>query len=160
MPTDINSTKGSALSNSYLSLDDAEIAFDNMYGAEDWMTLSEDDQIRLLLTATEQIDYITKSNLKAQTLQALNFPMIINNEEVGYNEARRCCAIQALYIYENNDSIKSAVEESIQNIKTQNFGKVQTTKSSSGVNFFKRYDPKVIKLLAPYLDGDAEIFMG
>ena len=160
MPTDINSTKGSALSNSYLSLDDAEVIFDNIYGAEDWMTLSEDDRIKLLLTATEQIDYITKSNLKAQTLQALNFPMIINNEEVGYNEARRCCAIQALYIYENNDSIKSAVEESIQNIKTQNFGKVQTTKSSSGVNFFKRYDPKVIKLLALYLDGDAEIFRG
>ena len=160
MPTAINSTKSDASANSYLSVAEATTILDDIYGAEDWVTLSTEDKTRLLLTATEQIDYITKSTLKAETLQALNFPMIINNEEVGYNEARRCCAIQALYIYENNDSIKSAVEESIQNIKTQNFGKVQTTKSSSGVNFFKRYDPKVIKLLAPYLDGDAEIFRG
>ena len=156
----IDSTKYGTNANSYLETYEADDVFDAMYGSEDWLTLSDDDKARLLITATEQIDYITKSTLKAQTLQALNFPMIINNEEVGYNEARRCCAIQALYIYENNDSIKSAVEESIQNIKTQNFGKVQTTKSSSGVNFFKRYDPKVIKLLAPYLDGDAEIFRG
>lgn len=156
----LEAEKSGTESNSYLETFEADEIFDNIYGADDWEPLSDDDKERLLITATEQIDYITKSTLKAQTLQALNFPMTINNEEVGYNEARRCCAIQALYIYENNDSIKSAVEESIQNIKTQNFGKVQTTKSSSGVNFFKRYDPKVIKLLAPYLDGDAEIFRG
>lgn len=159
MPT-IDDTKYGASANSYLDVADATTIFDAMYGSEDWLTLSDDDKARLLITATEQIDYITSSSAKAQSTQALNFPMLIENEEVGYNEARRCCAIQALYIYAFNDTINSAVEESIQNVKTQNFGKVQTTKSSSGVNFFKRYDPKVLKLLAPYLDGDSEVHRG
>lgn len=156
----LDSTKYGVNATSYLTLDEAELFFDNMYGAEDWETLSDEDKERLLITATDQIDYITRTDLKSQSGQALNFPMTINDEEVGYNEARRCCAFQALYIYENNDSIKSTVEESIQNVKTQNFGKIQTTKSSSGINFFKRYDPKVLKILSLYLDGNSEIFRG
>lgn len=159
MPT-IDATKYGNEANSYLEVDEADEMIDLIYGSEDWSTLSEDDKIRLLVTATDQIDSIVKSNYKVMLTQALNFPMLIENEEVGYNEARRCCAIQALYIYAFNDTINSAVEESIQNVKTQNFGKVQTTKSSSGVNFFKKYDPKVLKLLAPYLDGDSEVHRG
>lgn len=159
MPT-LDATKSGASANSYITVAEATTMFDEMYGAEDWATLGDDDKMRLLITASFQIDSITQSDKKAQSTQALNFPMIINNEEVGYNEARRCCAIQALYIYAFNDTINSAVEESIQNVKTQNFGKVQTTKSSSGINFFKKYDPKVLKLLAPYLDGDSEVYRG
>jgi len=159
MPT-VNADKYDALANSYLTIAEAGEILDGIYGSEDWFTINVDDQARLLITATEQIDYLTRSDLKAQPTQALNFPLIIENEEVGYNEARRCCALQALYIYAFNDSINSATEESIQNIKTQNFGKVQTTKSVSGTNFFKRYDPKVLKLLAPYMSGDSEVHRG
>jgi hypothetical protein len=156
----LDATKYGVESNSYLEVYEADEIMDNLYGAEDWVTLSEDDKMRLLISATEAIDHITISETKAVSDQALNFPLIEDNVEVGYNEAKRCCALQAFYLYENNDSIKSAVEESIQNIKTQNFGKVQTTKSSSGLNFFKRYDPKVIKILAPFLSGDSTIHRG
>ena len=160
MAITIDATKSGSSANSYITVAEADLIFNSMYGAEDWVTLSADDKARLLLSSTEAIDHITISETKAVSDQALNFPLIEDNVEVGYNEAKRCCALQAFYIYENNDSIKSAVEESIQNIKTQNFGKVQTTKSNSGLNFFKRYDQKVIKILAPFLSGDSTIHRG
>lgn len=156
----IDTTKYGPTANAYLDIEDADELFDSVYGAEDWPTISDDDKVRLLITATEDIDSLVYSDKKAQSTQALNFPMIVDNTEVGFDEARRCCAIQAMYIYSYNDSIKSAIEESIQNVKTQNFGKVQTTKSHSGLNYFKQYDAKVLRLLAPYLVGETSVYRG
>lgn len=152
----LDATQAGPSANAYVTVPEADSYFDSIYGADDWMTLSEDDKARLLISATEDIDYITRNDLKSTEEQALNFPAV-GDKGPDFNTVKRCCMIQALYIYENNDSIKSSVEEAIQNIKTQNYGKIQTTKSSSSINFYLRYSGKVLKLLAPYLDVSTRI---
>ncbi len=115
-------TKGAANANSYATVEAADAYFDATFGADEWAQIPEDDKARLLLTATRMIDQwsLDSSVIKMDDSQALNFPVAVKDHPEhgdGFNEAAQACTIQAFHIYQNNDTIREAINAKIQGVK-------------------------------------------
>lgn len=151
MPT-LDATPKGESANSYATVAEADAFIDNLYLAEDWNMLSDDDKMRLLIAATTLIDDLPTLYDSYTGTQALNYPVSVKGVESGTTEVVKATIIQAWYMYNNIETYNDAVNESISNIKTQNLGSVQMTKWISGVNPMKQYDGRVFKILSPYLD--------
>ena len=66
---------GSALSNTYIDLPDAELYFESRINSEVWDNITDDEQKKkALVSAARQIDYETFEGQRTNTTQALKFP--------------------------------------------------------------------------------------
>jgi hypothetical protein len=153
---DIIATKGGATSNCYASLDEAETYFDEMYGGDEWLGLSEDDQARLLLSATKQIDRFTMQYEKASATQALKFP--VSHTTDGFAAAKEACILQAFFLLKNNDAIQEGLNVVIQGVKSESLSSV--SRAVTGYNPFRRLHPEALRLLGEYLDMEFKIYRG
>jgi len=146
--------KGGTDSNSYATTIEADDFFDTQYGSEEWATLDDDTKARLLITATGMIDEIPLRYGKLDSGQALNFP-VANTSSVsddGFNEAKKACLAQAMYLFENQDAIKEAMQGSIQGIRSEMLSR--TKKVVAGFNPLKKWSPNTLKLLSRYSQFD------
>lgn len=159
MPT-MNTEKGDPLANSYVTLLEADQYFDNYINTDDWMSLTNDDKMRYLITGSRRIDELPVQYSKKSTTQGLKFP--INNtsdpNDDGYDNAKRATLVQALYLVKFNDDIEESISDNIQGIKTSNLGKIQKTRYKAASNAFYSYDPKVFQILAPYIKFDTSLY--
>lgn len=161
MPT-LVATKGASNANSYATVAEADTYLDNIYGADEWATLEDDDKARLLITATKMIDRLsinTTNYGSCSSAQALNFPLVdAGGNEVGFAKAAEAAIIQAFYLYLNQDTISEGKTMAVQGIKSETIG--PTNKTITGFNPFRKFDSQVFVLLKDYLDLDFVIPRG
>ena len=151
--------KSGTSANSYIGTVDADDYFDDLYGAEEWTPLVEDDKERLLITATKMIDRLSVGYDKAVDAQKLKFPVTIPSDtDDGWDAVQEACCLQALYLLNNNDAIQEALNITIQGVKSESLSSV--SKSTTGYNSFRRFHPDVLKLLAKYIDLDFKTYRG
>lgn len=74
---------GGTVSNSYITLSDANDYFDSRYGNDLW-SLSDADAQRLLVSATRRIDIERYSGIKANESQSLQMPRNVISNRDGY----------------------------------------------------------------------------
>lgn len=158
MPNDIIATKGDAAANSYATTDEAEAYFDDLYGADEWSSLDEDSQMRLLLTATKQIDRLKMIFDKATATQALKFPAGNSGTDDGFDRAKEACILQAYFLLKNNDAIQEGYNLAIQGLKSEGLSSV--SRSITGFNTLRRFHPDVLKLLAGFIDLEFKTYRG
>lgn len=154
MPT-LVATKGASNANSYATVEEADTYLDNIYGADEWATLEDDDKARLLITATKMIDRLSIDTTYGphSSTQALNFPLAdADGAEAGFDNATEAAIIQAFYIYLNYDTISEGTTMAVQGIRSETIG--PTNKAITGFNPFRKFDSQVFVLLKDYLDLD------
>lgn len=139
--------------NAYVSVEDADAYFDEMYMTTDWFQLEEVDKIRLLITASKSIDTLPCKYKKASDEQKLNYPVSVPVEKImGLEEARKATIAQAWYLFRNFENIQSVQDQAILGVKSENLGAIQTSKSTSGVNPFVKYAPEVYSIMVDFID--------
>lgn len=151
MPS-IDATWKGEFSNSYVTLSETDDYIDNIYGTDDWFQTDEDDRLRLIITATEYLNELPYNLESFSGTQSLVFPLIKDDEEIGEEEIKKATILQSYYLSRNIETIEDAINENINNIKTQNLGSVQITKSRVGLNPMANYSGKALKQLSEYLD--------
>ncbi len=60
--------------NSFISLEDANVYFDERYDSESWISLDDEQKEKLLITATKKINKFDFCGQKADESQKLEFP--------------------------------------------------------------------------------------
>lgn len=136
--------------NSYATVEEADARIAQEFGNFEWLNSDGTTKKQLLIMATRQIDAFQPAHEKWIETQALNFPMNVNGkEEVG--EVKEACIMQAYYLLTNYETIESVKNQAMQNIKTENLGKVQMTKSAVGFNPLSRYCDNFFKLIGRYI---------
>jgi len=71
----INATIGGSVSNSYVTLDEADTYFESRNHSSDWDECDDETKEKHLITATNQIDWFFDFNgSKTDSTQALSFP--------------------------------------------------------------------------------------
>lgn len=151
MPS-IDATLKGESANSYVTIDEVDEFLDNRYGVDDWFEIRDDDKARLIITATNILDELPYLYESFTTTQSLIFPVSIENVESGMVDIKKATILQTYYYFQNIETIEDAVNENLNNIKTQNLGSVQITKSIVGMNPFAQYEGRALKVLSSYLD--------
>lgn len=150
MPVVIDATKSGELANSYCTVEEADAILDSIYGCEDWATLEPDAKARLLITATNNIDNLPIVYSSFVATQSLIFPVNINDVESGYDIAKRACAIQAFYIYENNQLFKDAKADAHHGVYDKTIA--GTNEKLSGINPYSYIESQVYRLLKLFIN--------
>ena len=153
-----DTTKGGVNSTSYATVEEASDYLDGVFGAEEWASIAEDSQERLLLTATKMIEGLTCAYPKASDTQALSFPCAAigyldaygKRLDDGFTRAKEACILQAFYIYQQNDNLAEARGNKIAGVNSESIG--PTSKGMLGFNPYMKWGGGVLKLLAPYVD--------
>ncbi len=148
MAISLDATISGESANSYATVDEANTFLELLYGADEWAVLSDEQKMQLLITASKQIDKFEISYSKDTETQALCFP--VRTDPNGFEEVREACIVQALWIYQNGESVKEGLNRSIQGVKSESLGKV--SQSISGYNPFRKVSPEVMTILADYID--------
>jgi hypothetical protein len=147
----LDASKGGAAANAYATIDEANAYLEAEYGAEEWADISPDDKAKLLVSATRMLDALPVRYGSIDPAQALSFPLLTNDPNIdGFTEAKTAAIIQAFYIYQNNDGIKEAVQMGIQGVKSETIG--PTSKGVTGYNPYRKFDSRVLALIAPFID--------
>jgi len=156
-----DATKSGVTANSYATATEADDLLDVFYGAEDWLSVSDDDKSRLLITATSMLDELKLQYglYSVDPLQALNFPLVtpVPGDD-GFDKVKMACIHQAFHIFENNDTIREARAGKIQGIRQEQIAKMK--KISFGFNPWTKYSTKALKLLSSYIDMSVKIGRG
>jgi hypothetical protein len=156
----INAEKGGADANAYADVNEAGDYLDDIYGAEEWIQLEEDDKERLLIMASKMIDRLSIAYEKASDPQALKFPITDPSDGAndGWDAVQEACILQAFFLLNNLDAIREAQNTAIQGVKTESLSSV--SKSTTGFNFMRRWDPDALKLLASYINLEFKTYRG
>ena len=156
------SNKGGDGATSYASVEDADDYFELVFGAEEWIEIDDDTKERLLATATQMIERLTPVCDKADSAQALNFPCATNEylgvEDDGFDNAKKACMMQAIFLFQNQDAISEARVNKIQGVTSETIG--PTSKTMTGYNPLMKWAPGVLSLLAPYVELDQVVRRG
>lgn len=158
MAITLDATKGGAAANSYATLEEASDYIDAIPGAEEWAELSEDEKTRLLAYSTRMIDRLPPLYDKFDSAQRLNFPMLVDGTEGGFERAKEACIVQAAYLMRNAEMIAEGQSLSIQGVGFEKIG--PTGKSIKGYNQLRKYDSLVYSLLVDYVNLELKIGRG
>ena len=150
---------GSANSNSYISLADANLYFEARANSDSWNDLADDeDKKRYLLTATQLIDYEDFAGSRQSATQALKFPRTglpyqdgISIDGIIPLQVQRAGCEMAIHLIDTDMSKLDTTNAPIESVKV---GSVQLDyKIDSNDNSTVPSDtlpPFVVKLLAPF----------
>jgi len=155
---DLDATKSGTSANAYCDEDFADEYLDNIYGADEWADVSDDDKARLLVTATKQIEELALEYDPATTTQALKFPVdnTDDSDEDGWDEAQEACVIQAFYLLNHFDAIQEAESLGIAGVKSES----ASGRSFTGFNSLRQIAPAARKKLASFLDLSMSVYRG
>jgi hypothetical protein len=160
MAVTVTATKGASDANSYATVAEADAYLDEIYGAEEWASLTDDNKGRLLISATKIIETLPVKYDKNADTQALKLPIDSDGEldTDGFDEAKTACIVQAFFLLVNIDSLIEARNMAIQGIRQENLRGV--SKSISGFNLLRKYEPQVLLLLAKYFEFALQTYRG
>lgn len=154
----LNAAKCATSANAYATVSEADSFLEMVYGCEEWASVDDDAKERLLVTASMSIDEMPVKYPKAASTQAMKFPLTIKSwfydgfteGEDGFDDVKKAAIWQAFYLFENHDSIREAIANSIQGVKQESLSSI--SKASSGFNPMKRWSPKALSLMSRYTD--------
>jgi len=158
MPT-IDATKGGVNANSYLDVNTADILADGDYLIFDtWSAIDEITKARLLITATKQIDGLSIKYKKANDSQALQFPVYIDNSnDDGFESAQLACLYQAVFIYENAETLRELEADAIKGVVFKSIGSASEQYKRAMPNYIPT---NVLKILSKYINLGVELRRG
>lgn len=87
----------------YATVSEADLYFNGAFGSN-WENIDDDDKIRLLISATRNIDRQEYRGSKIDEMQALEFPRIINGNETSDVILTKACCEEAYAIYNKGQS--------------------------------------------------------
>lgn len=143
--------------NSYVTVTEADEYLSALYLADEWGSVTPENKLKLLITATRMLDRLPVKYERVSPLQKLKFPCRTDGLGDGTEQAKEACILQAWYLFRNMENITAAHDESIMALKSQNLGAVQIAKSVSGTNPFKKYDPQALDILSKYVSFQFKI---
>jgi len=156
MAITLNTTKGSPDANAYADVSEADALLEQLYQTDEWFALDDSEKMKLLVTGANYIDRLPVKYESADSSQALKFPL--DNEDDGFEIAKEASIWQAWYLYLNLSAIDGAQASAIENIRTENLGKVQTTKFVGGINPMRKYEPYIFRLFQGFLNLNNRIY--
>lgn len=152
----IDATKGGQNANSYLDITTADaIADGDFFLYDTWSQLDATTKERLLKTATKMIDMLPIKYEKANSEQALKFP--VNNDDDGFSSVQIACLYQAVYIYKHKDMLDNVIAVQNAGIKSRTLGKVSETYSYKSIANNPKIMPDVYKILMKFLAFEVAI---
>lgn len=93
----------------YATISEADAYFNGAFGSA-WEHIDDDDKIRLLISATRNIDRQEYRGSKVEPTQALEFPRIINNKETDDTIVTKACCEEAYAIFNKGQSAVSDID--------------------------------------------------
>lgn len=155
MPT-IDATKGGANANCYIAIAEADAILDEVYGAEDWATFTDDEKSRLLITASKMIDRLPISDTtKNDETQSMLFPL---EGDKGWETARDVTPYQAMWLYDYGMRIRDAQANQIDGTTKMEYDELRQT--MNGFNFSASYAREVVSSLGGYIDMSVRLYRG
>lgn len=153
-----DATKSGTTANSYATVDEADEYHELDFASEEWSSIGDEIKEKLLITATRQIDRFTAAFDKLDSTQALKFPMDVEGLDIGdgFEQANEACIRQALYVYQNQDSVNEGRGGIIQGVKSEAIGPM--SKSFTGFNPFGKWFPGLLALLADWIDLEIKTY--
>lgn len=153
--SNIVATKGASNANSYTTVSGANSYLSDLYGYDDWFSLSEDEQRSLLITATKQIDQLPAKYTKKEYSQALRFPIgtssdLDNTYDDGFTKAQEATILQAYFIYQTNETRKEMEMNRAMGVTNESVSGLSQT--FAGYNRYAKYEPEVLRLLSSFLN--------
>lgn len=149
-----DATKGGPAANAYADEEEADDLLEFQHLAEAWWEISDSDdesKERLLVTATRDIDRLRMRYGKEDASQALCFPVINGpSGSDGFDEAKRACAYQALWLATMGDELKDAAVNSIAGVTQERMSSVSRT--MNGLNPIRKYSPEALHELRGFID--------
>ena len=128
MAIHFDATPSSQAANSYLTLDEANTYFEGRFGADLWMTFTDDQKMQLILTSTKVLDNCLFGGLKTDPTQPLNWPRknlfnrdgrLIDRASIPAKMKEATCEY-AYWVWTEEDRLLSDVE--IQQVDSVNLG--------------------------------------
>lgn len=142
--------------NVYATVEDANTYFAPIFDSE-WLSLSDNDKKKLLVTATLQIDKKNYQGKKVDENQPLKFPRIIADEQTDDDLLMTACCEVAMSLYSEGDS------SSINGINIQSVQSVSLGDSSisfkEGANLESDQDVIINDYLSDYLMGGVQVIL-
>lgn len=145
----MDATKAGTNSDSYATIDEADLYLETQYGADSWALLTDDQKEAALITATRCIDRLRVKHPKSVDTQKLKFPVQATND--GFDEAREATIIQGHFLNHFSDELQEAEENRIQGIKNKTIGS-SLSQSMNGLNPVATMASEALNILGPYID--------
>lgn len=144
-----DSTPSSSVSNSYLSVQEADDYFGGRFGADKWATFSNTQKQQLLVTSTKQLDTALFGGRRSKQIQSLQWPRYALVDNDGYpisdteipNKVKEATCEMALWIWTEEDRLLSDTE--ILQVDTYKVGPIDIAVNKERIVF----PPKVEELL-------------
>ena len=163
MPT-IDATKSGIGANSYVTVAAADTFFDELYLATEWSEQSENDKIRILITASRKLDTLPLTCSRYSEDQALMFPLNVGTDDVpeegGWSEVQEATFHQALHHLRYGETLMEPQEQAIQALNSRSPGKMSMVKSVAGFNEWNSYSPESLRMLADWLSFGMSVARG
>lgn len=135
--------------NSFATIAEANTMIDEVYGAEEWAGLSDDQKTRLLITATAMLRELVYKDALADGVSIWTHPIL-----------KEATAFQAWFIYQHNDAMESAMSDGVGGVVSKTVGRMTEEKAGAGFAFRKQYHPRVLRLLQGYYPVGKAIVRG
>lgn len=140
--------------NVYATVEDANTYFAPIFDSE-WLSLSDNDKKKLLVTATRLIDKKNYQGEKVDENQPLKFPRIIADEQTDDNLLMMACCEIAMSLY-INDGIASSVN--MANVQSVSLGD-SSISFKEGANLESDQDAIIDDYLSDYLMGGVQVIL-
>lgn len=108
MAVTLDTTRGGANANAYVTVAEADAVLDLELFAKAWRKLSEDDKARCLVKASRMLGGLPLAFAKADEAQALDFPVLDGTTDGGFEAAKRATIAQAAHIAEHAGDMQDA----------------------------------------------------
>jgi len=118
----LDATVGGALSNSYISLGDADLYFAARRNSDDWADATAEEKEQVLLMATNQLEEYDYVGVVVDDVQVLKWPRMLNDngdlirtypvDEIPVVVQRACCEV-ALSLLSSSGSVAAGAVDSV-----------------------------------------------
>ncbi|MGF9711720.1 DnaT-like ssDNA-binding protein [Paenibacillus naphthalenovorans] len=155
--------------NSYVSVDDADIYFADRLFADKWESATPLDKEKALIMATRKIDMQLLNGRKVDSAQTLQFPRSIysrykyppypqwvDESEVSDDVKSAVCE-EALAILSYTKESQKRTQLQRQGVTSFSLGSLSESYSSNNATGYKLLSVEAVQLLAPYIGGSRVI---
>lgn len=155
-----DSTPSSSVSNSYLSVTEADDYFAGRFGADKWATFTNTQKQQLLVTSTKQLDTAVYGGRRAKQIQSLQWPRFGLADADGYaisdltipTKLKEAACEMAYWIWTEEDRLLSDTE--ILQVDTYKVGPIDVQVNKERIVFPPKVE-EMIKSIGPGVLVDA-----
>jgi hypothetical protein len=155
-----DSTPASSVSNSYLSVQEADDYFGGRFGADKWSTFSNTQKQQLLVTSTKQLETAVYGGRRSKQIQSLQWPRVGLIDGDGYTivdteipkKLKEATCEMAFWIWTEEDRLLSDTE--ILQVDTYKVGPIDIAVNKERIVFPPKVE-EMIKSIGPGVLVDA-----